>query len=93
MIVGVLEIRLRAVWVESLKQKRMIVKSLIAKIRNKFNVSAAEVSDNDNHKIIVIGIAYISNEIVQIDSALDNIINFIENNTEAEILNIDRNTF
>ena len=37
--------RLRAPWVHSLKEKRMIVKSLVAKLRNRFNVSAAEIDE------------------------------------------------
>lgn len=43
--VAVLKIKLYASWVHSLKEKRMVVKSLLAKIRNKFQVSAAEVED------------------------------------------------
>ena len=51
--------RLRASWVTSLKEKRMIVKSLIAKLQNRFHVSAAEVDEQDIHQIIVIGVAAI----------------------------------
>ena len=51
--------RLRASWVHSLKEKRMIVKSLIAKLQNRFHVSAAEIDEQDTHQIIVIGVAAI----------------------------------
>ncbi len=51
--------RLRASWVHSLKEKRMIVKSLVAKLQNKYHVSAAEIDEQDKHQIIVIGIAAI----------------------------------
>ena len=44
--------RLRAEWVHSLKEKRMIVKSLIARLQNKYHVSAAEVDEQDTHQII-----------------------------------------
>ena len=47
MKIAVLKIRLYAPWVHSLKEKRMIIKSLLAKIRNKFQVSAAEVEEQD----------------------------------------------
>lgn len=57
-IVGV-EIRLYAPWVHSLKEKRMIVKSLVSKIQNHFHVSAAEVGEQDVHQTIVIGVASI----------------------------------
>lgn len=90
MFVGTLEIKLRAVWVSSLKEKRMVIKSLINKVKNKFNVSISEVDNQDNHKILTIGIACVSNDTVQINSILDNVINFIEANSEAEIFDIDK---
>ena len=46
----VLKIKLYAPWVHSLKEKRMVVKSLLAKIRNKFQVSVAEVEAQDVHQ-------------------------------------------
>ena len=49
--------RLRAPWVHSLKEKRMIVKCLIAKLQNRYHVSAAEIDEQDTHQIIVIGVA------------------------------------
>lgn len=42
MFVGTLEIKLREVWVNFLKEKRMVLKSLINKVKNKFNVSISE---------------------------------------------------
>ena len=51
--IAVLTIKLHAPWVHSLKEKRMIVKSVVAKIQNKFQVSAAEVEDQDIHQSIV----------------------------------------
>lgn len=90
MIVGVAEIKLYATWVHSLKEKRMIVKSLSAKIRNKFNVSIIEAGDADIHQTITLGLAYVSGTVNLSDSIIDNIISFIEDNTEAEIINIKR---
>lgn len=90
MLIACAEIRLYAPWVHSLKEKRMEVKSLIAKIQNKFHVSAAEVGENDSHQIIVLGVAGIAGNTAQGDSILDHIIQFIEGNTEAEITNIER---
>jgi len=86
MIIGTCEIYMRAEWVSSLKEKRMIVKSIVEKIRHKFNVSVAEVGDNDMHKSIVIGFACVTNEARFANSVIDNVINFIEENTEAEIV-------
>lgn len=77
---------LRAPWVHSLKEKRMIVKSLIARLQNTFHVSAAEIDEQDTHQIIVIGIAAIVPHNAMADSLMDEISDFIAENTEAEVL-------
>ena len=59
MRVAVMTFRLHASWVHSLKEKRMIVKSIIARLQNRFHVSAAEVDEQDTHQIIVLGVASI----------------------------------
>ena len=87
MKIAVMTFRLRASWVRSLKEKRMIVKSLVAKLQNKFHVSAAEVDEQDTHQIIVIGVAGIVPHHALADSMMDEISQFVEDNTEAEILN------
>ena len=90
MKIAVMTFRLRAPWVRSLKEKRMIVKSLIAKLQNRFHVSAAEVDEQDIHQIIVIGVAAIVPHNALADSLMEEISLFVENNTEAEILNEER---
>ena len=90
MKIAVMTFRLRAPWVRSLKEKRMIVKSLIAKLQNRFHVSAAEVDEQDFHQIIVIGVAAIVPHNAVADSLMEEISLFVENNTEAEILNEER---
>ena len=86
MRIAAMTFRLHAPWVHSLKEKRMIVKSLIAKLQNKFHVSAAEIDEQDIHQIIVIGIAAIVPHNAMADSLLDEISLFVEENTEAGIL-------
>ena len=86
MKIAVLRMKLRAPWVHSLKEKRMEVKSLLAKIRNKFQVSAAEVEDQDIHQSIVIGVAAIVPHKAQADSMMEEIVDFVEEITEAELL-------
>lgn len=90
MKIAVLKINLYAPWVHSLKEKRMVVKSLLAKLRNKFQVSAAEVEDQDIHQSIVIGVAAIVPHSAQADSLMDEIMGFVEQNTEAEIVKEER---
>ena len=82
--------RLRASWVHSLKEKRVIVKSLIAKLQNRFHVSAAEVDEQDTHQIIVIGVAAIVPHNALADSLMEAISLFMEENMEAEIIDEER---
>lgn len=86
MKVATITFKLRAPWVHSLKEKRMIVKSLVAKLQNKFHVSAAEIDEQDTHQIIVIGVAAIVPHNAMADSLMDEISEFVEANTEAEIM-------
>ena len=86
MRIAAMTFRFHAPWVHSLKEKRMIVKSLIAKLQNKFHVSAAEIDEQDIHQVIVIGIAAIVPHNAMADSLMDEISLFVEENTEAEIL-------
>ena len=78
--------RLHAPWVTSLKEKRMIVKSLTAQLQNKFHVSAAETGEQDTHQIIEIGIAAVVPHNALADSMMEEISRFVEENCEAEIL-------
>ena len=86
MIIGTGKVYLHANWVHSLKEKRMIVRSITAKVQNKFNVSVAEVEDMDLHQSIVIGLACVSNSTKVSNSIIQSAINFIESNTEADVL-------
>lgn len=86
----IIEVTLRASWVHSLKEKRMVVKSIVQKLKNKFNISVAEIDGQDIHNTIVIGITGICANSAQSDSTMENIITFIEYNTEAEITDIQK---
>jgi uncharacterized protein YlxP (DUF503 family) len=88
MIIGTAEITLHASWIGSLKEKRMLAKSLIAQVRHKFNVSVAEVGAQDTHQTLIIGIAWVTGSVRQSDSILEQVLRFVENNTEAEIQDI-----
>ncbi|MBU3103755.1 DUF503 domain-containing protein [Clostridium gasigenes] len=84
-----IKVTLRASWVHSLKEKRMVVKSIIQKLKNKFNLSVGEVDKQDIHQTIVIGISAVCGSSAQVDSTMENVITFIEENTDAEIINIE----
>ena len=77
--------RLHAPWVHSLKEKRMVVKSLITQLQNRFHVSAAEIDEQDTHQIIVIGVAAIVPHNAIADSLMEKISQFVECASEAEV--------
>ena len=93
MIIGACTINLRIEWANSLKEKRAAVKSVIAKTGNKFNISIAEVGDLDSHKNAAIGFACVTNETRHAQSMIQNVINFIENNTEVAVTNVETEIF
>jgi len=90
MIIEAATIKLYAPWVHSLKEKRMVVKCLIAKTKNKFNVSIAEVDAQDIHQTIVLGLACVAGTVAHADSMIESILTFIEDNAGAEIIEVQR---
>lgn len=88
MIIGTARIYMSADWVHSLKEKRMIVKSIIEKVKHRFNVSIAEVEHQDVHQTIVLGIVCVSNDSSHANSMVQKTVDFIEQNSEAVIEDI-----
>ena len=86
MMIAAMTFRLHAPWVHSLKEKRMIVKSLVSQLQNRFHVSAAEIEEQDVHQIIVIGVAAVVPHSALADSLMDEISQFAETATDAQIL-------
>ena len=86
MNIAAMTFRLRAPWVHSLKEKRMIVRSLTAQLQNRFRVSAAEIDEQDLHQNIVIGVAAIVPHHAAADSLMGEVSRFVEMHCEAEIL-------
>lgn len=62
----------------SLKEKRQVVKSLLARVRNKFNVSIAEVDGQDRLQNAVLGVACVSNSMEYAHGQLEAVVRFIE---------------
>ena len=85
-----MRVTLRSSWVHSLKEKRMVIKSIVQKLKNKFNISVVEIDEQDIHQTIVIGIAGICGTSSLLDSTMENVISFIEGNTDAEMVNIEK---
>jgi len=85
MIIGTCKVYLTADWVNSLKEKRAVLKSLIERTKRKFNISIAEIERMDCHKHIVIGFACVTNNTRLADSIIHNVLRFIETNTDARL--------
>ncbi|MCL2580245.1 MAG: DUF503 domain-containing protein [Oscillospiraceae bacterium] len=90
MIVGVLKLTFDIPWANSLKDKRMVVRSLTTRLRDKFGVSVAEVDAQDVHRTAVLGVACVGSAAGEIDSVLDHILNWLEVNSEAAIRQAER---
>jgi hypothetical protein len=80
MIIGTCIIELRIPGNGSLKGKRRVIKSIIARVHNEFNVSIAEVDDQDLWQSAVLGVACISNGTDRVHRLLTKVIEWIETN-------------
>ncbi|MBN2410316.1 DUF503 domain-containing protein [candidate division KSB1 bacterium] len=86
MLVGLLQIDLFIGHSDSLKAKRFVLNSIKDRIKNKFNVSIAEVDNNDKWQRATLGLAMVANEKKILEQALTKILNFIDNYDEVEII-------
>jgi uncharacterized protein YlxP (DUF503 family) len=86
MVAGLGIITFRLHECRSLKGKRKIVKSIINRLRNNFNVSVAEVGSNDVHQRAIIGFALVGNDRTVINSKIDKIFNLADELGLAEII-------
>ena len=78
MLVASCEIKLYLPGVSTLKDKRKIVKSLLQKTKNKFNLAAAEVDSQDYIQTAVLGIAAVGSDYKNLQSLMDKYLDFIE---------------
>ena len=86
-IIGFLEIHLRIPEAHSLKEKRGVVKRIIERLKNKFNVSVSEVDDQDRWQSSIIGVVTISSSKKVVDATLEKVILFIEDLYPGKIIN------
>ena len=93
MIIGIMKAEIHMQGVTSLKGKRSIVKSLLGRLKSRFNVSVSEVDNQDEKTRAVIGIALVSNETRFIDQQFDAIINFMRRDGRFCLGQIERETF
>jgi uncharacterized protein len=77
MIIGTMRVVLFLPENGTIKDKRHVVKSILARVRNQFQVAAAEVEENDNLEAAVLGVVCVSNSAAHANDILQKSINFI----------------
>ncbi|MCA9734104.1 MAG: DUF503 domain-containing protein [Deferribacteres bacterium] len=87
MLVAICQVELSLFESNSLKDKRSIVLSLKERIRQRFNVSIAEIAELNNLKVAQFGLAIVSNEKRYLEKIYANILNLIEDDGRVEIIN------
>ncbi|OGQ84174.1 MAG: hypothetical protein A2289_10605 [Deltaproteobacteria bacterium RIFOXYA12_FULL_58_15] len=86
MVVGVMELHFALIDNDSLKQKRSVVKRIVHRCRNNFNVSVAEVEDQDFTDRATIGVVAVGNDARYIGGLLDKLEGFVDRLALAELL-------
>ena len=86
MIVGSLRVRLLVREARSLKDKRQVVQSVKDRLRDRFNVSVAEVEALDHRQLAVLGVAMVSNEAGHVKAVFEQIVAALRGHPVAELL-------
>jgi uncharacterized protein YlxP (DUF503 family) len=86
MVVGVAMFELHLASAQSLKEKRMVVRSIRDRLRQSHSVSAAEVDLQDLHQRVRIGLAFVSLDTSSAESKLQTISGWLEQSTDAELV-------
>jgi len=84
-----IEVTFHFYYLESLKEKRRIIKSIVERVQSRYKISAAEVDYLDSLERGACGFGIVSNNRRQAESQLQKVINHIDIQPEVEIINID----
>lgn len=90
MIIGTMAVEISLSGTFSLKDKRQIVKSIIERLKNRYNISVAEVDRQDDIRWAVIGMACVSNTSEHVNRQLDNALSFMENDGRFTIEKVQK---
>ena len=94
MNVSVCRIDIRLPENHSLKGKRQVIKSIIARLQNRYKVAVAEVDNQGLWQIATLGVACVSNHRRHCDETLSNVVKFIiQNYPDVELLDSEIETF
>lgn len=90
MVLGVLTLELAMFEAQSLKDKRRVVKSFKDRVRNRFNVSVAEVEHLDLRQRAGLAVAMVSNDAAFVHSCLDQIAQMAQSMMNASLLTFEK---
>ena len=90
MHVGSLRVRLLVRESRSLKDKRQVVRGILDRLRNDFNVAASEVDTLDHRQLVVIGFATVASEAALVTRSLDAVVRALRVHPVAEFLDAER---
>ncbi|MEU5404060.1 DUF503 domain-containing protein [Streptomyces sp. NPDC005963] len=90
MYVGTLSFDLLLGDVRSLKEKRSVIRPIVAEIQRKFSVSVAETGDQDLYRRAEIGLAVVSGDTAHLTAVLDRCERFVAGRPEVELLSVRR---
>jgi uncharacterized protein YlxP (DUF503 family) len=86
MVVGALTVNLQVPTSTSLKDKRQVVRSLTARLRQTFNVAVAEVGDQDLWQSAIIGVVCVSSDSRHADEMCQKVLRFVDDHGEALVM-------
>ncbi len=86
MHVGIATINLEVTDAMTLKDKRQVIRSLLARIKNNFNVSAAEVGELNAHTLATLGIAAVANDKAYVHGMLEKVVNLVEREGRVQLI-------
>jgi len=86
MHVGILTLELYMGEASSLKDKRRLVKSLLGRLRSRFNISAAEIDALDSWQRAVLGVTCVSNDAVYLDQVMAAVARYVEADPDVQLL-------
>ncbi len=89
MVVGTLSVVLHLHGMRSLKDKRSVIRRILSKTRDTFNVAAAEVAHQDAHDRADIAFATVGNDVSYVNAVMDKVLDHVENMHLAEIVDHD----
>jgi uncharacterized protein len=93
LVIGALSLRLAVYGSTSLKDKRRVIKSLKDRLCGRFNAAVAEVGSLDHRQAAELGVAVVANDAQFVQSCLDKIVDYVQKDTGAVLVDYNIEVF